>query len=97
MIDIDWSKPIETVPCRRNPVPVPCEVRYTSQDSDDWADVYIDGPWVGYRNDDPLHVGKDSWLFRPDGTSNDWLPKLRNVVTPLGGSTIGDSDGDDLA
>lgn len=21
---IDWSKPIETVPCKRNPLPVPC-------------------------------------------------------------------------
>jgi hypothetical protein len=21
---IDWNKPIETVPCARNPLPVPC-------------------------------------------------------------------------
>ena len=88
---IDWGKPIETVPCRRNPEPVPCRLSaiYPS------AHVYvvIEGDWEdGYY---AMNRGRGQyWGYDKDGTSNEWLPQLRNVP---GGSTMADSDGDDGA
>lgn len=91
MCNIDWTKPIETVPCDRNPVPVPCEVR---REDGQTAICKILGDWFDPTSGD--NNGNDTWEFFNGDPLVRWLPKLRNVVTP-GGSTIADSDGDDLA
>lgn len=78
---IDWTKPIEAVPCERNPEPVPCEVK--SMHPYD-VDVFIRGDWhsvtAGNLNDGPGE--RIAWRYDLDGTANDWMPHLRNV-SPL--------------
>ena len=69
---IDWNAPLETTPNKRNPEPVPCEV----VDSSCGYDVRINGSWF---ITDGYDAGNDLWWFRDDGTSNHWLPILRNV------------------
>lgn len=74
---IDWTKPIETVPDALNPKPVPCEVVRICGRS--YADVRFLAPVIDSRDGGPLHL--DSiWSYNPDGTANDWLPRLRNVA-----------------
>ena len=80
---VDWTKPIETVPDERNPNPVPCRVLPEFSRRSDVA-VYIDGPWVGKRSDDPSHIGNDFWWYNhDDADATDWLPKIRNVEEPV--------------
>lgn len=85
---IDWTKPIETVPCERNPVPVPCYV-IESHSDDAAVAVFINGPWfanVGHiEADNPNHFGNDYWWWpRKETNAAKYapLPNLRNVATP---------------
>ena len=78
---IDWTKPIETVPCERNPVPVPCEV---GEVSGGMVELFIRGDWIDRygRNlfDPPGEY--NPWGYDLDGTADDWMPLLRNA-SPL--------------
>lgn len=68
---VDWTKPIETVPCERNPDPVPCEFAGMSGRT---ASYFIRGDWFGpqgqNQTDGPWH-----------NVGSDFLPQLRNVET----------------
>lgn len=81
---IDWTKPLETTPDALNPVPVPCR-RMPEHDvdvDDGGLAIYVDGDWIRHEGDDPRHVGHDFWWYLPEegGSSNHWLPVLRNRV-----------------
>jgi len=77
---IDWTKPIETVPDKRNPEPVPCEFKGKITCSD--YEVYIRGDWYAdetsnQRDDDDVQEG---WFYGEDGDPHyDRLPLIRNV------------------
>lgn len=77
MPQIDWTAPIETVPCERNPLPVPCEVTERS----DGRAVRVLGPWL---DDDGTMGGGDgyAWKVTPDGTFRALDGAVRNVVAP---------------
>lgn len=72
---IDWTKPIETVPDVRNSSPIPCSTRGGNY-------VIIDGDWFSKASFDSAEVnrGNTGWGYLPCGTSNAWLPAVRNVV-----------------
>ena len=77
MPNIDWTKPIETVPCARNPVPAPCTRRLARNGQ---YEVRIEGDWFSYWDD---NYGRISWLqYDSNGTATEWLPTVRNVVEP---------------
>lgn len=78
---IDWTKPIETVPCERNPEPVPCEVKGMHPYD---VGVFIRGDWINPHGTNLLDPpeGTIPWAYELDGTANDWMPTLRNV-SPL--------------
>jgi len=70
---IDWTKPIETVPCERNPVPVSC--RYNPQ----YAGVALLGCWF---DNDGENEGDDPtwyWGINEDGTFVTLMGAVRNV------------------
>jgi len=71
---LDWTKPIETVPDVRNPVAMPCRV-VGEIPHGEWK-VHIIGKW--FPHGDSLNTVY-AWDYSPDGTSNSWLPVLRNV------------------
>lgn len=79
---IDWNKPIETVPCERNPDPVPCE--FAGFDGDESAKVFIRGDWVSEggtnrRDDADEHI---PWFYDVSGHDDGYyLPYLRNVAS----------------
>lgn len=78
---IDWTKPIETVPCERNPEPVPCEVARVRPDE---VELFIRGDWIdkyGINLFDPPEEDRP-WSYDLDGTADDLMPHLRNV-SPL--------------
>lgn len=56
---VDWTKPIETVPCARNPVPVPCQCCTLDWD-DTYHDVRICDVW--YDPSDGRDEGETVWL-----------------------------------
>ncbi len=64
---IDWTKPIETVEGE------PAE-RRQEQDEGEYYAVFV----RTINKDRDLDV----WFYDKDGTSNHWLPVLRNVVEP---------------
>lgn len=74
---IDWSKPIETVPCERNPEPVPCHIRH--HDWDGRHLIYINGPWI---DGDDRDEGNDTWYVEPDGEFVTLRGRVRNVAQP---------------
>lgn len=70
MSNIDWNRPIETVPCPRNPDPVPCKV-YLGK-------VVMQGRWI-----DPVGSNRHNYqLFvHPDGRLHESLMgAVRNVI-----------------
>lgn len=69
---IDWNAPLETTPDTRNPEPVPCEVVH----SDHGYEVRINSDWFMSCGS---NLGNDVWWYRADGTTNTFLPVLRNV------------------
>ncbi len=76
---IDWTKPIETVPCERNPNPVPCEFVGTTKEGN--ARYFIRGDWFGPhgQNQRDFESAKLPW------TDCDWnsLPQLRNTTPAI--------------
>ena len=76
---IDWTKPIETVPCDRNPVPVPCKVvEVQGSDTVTTVTVRLGSDWS--HPDISERCRNSAWAFNVDGTvGNDFLPDLRNV------------------
>lgn len=75
---IDWTKPIETVPDERNPVPVPCEFDCLCGD-EGGADAYIVGDWFAQNGDN--QGGKyTAWSYDEEGDPHySRLPFIRNV------------------
>lgn len=76
MPNIDWTKPIETVPCTRNPVSVSCTfAEFHGSDAKCW----LDGEWF---DGDNVNRGCDNWFFQITSADPcvDWLPTLRNVA-----------------
>lgn len=70
---IDWTKAIETVPCARNPKPVPCEITNEYDGC-----VSISGFWGNKHGD---NCGSDStWQVRPDGRFVTLDGAVRNVA-----------------
>lgn len=85
MTHIDWTKPIETVPCDRNPVPVPCEFQGFNNDGDGDAMVFIRGDWFAPRDGGNKRDRADAtegWYFHPETGSADvsFLPLIRNTA-----------------
>lgn len=75
---IDWTKPIETVPCDRNPVPAVCAYLGIDEDGDHM--VVLESDWF-----DPDHFNRGRglwhWYFDQKGCSGvHSLPNLRNVA-----------------
>lgn len=79
-MSIDWSKPIETVPCDRNPVAVPAEVEIEEDGS--VSGVKILGMWV---DGDGSIEGRDGWHWGVDPDTGEFLAlqgKVRNREIP---------------
>lgn len=74
---IDWSKPIETVPCGRNESPVKCEVM-SGLDHEGDREVEIRGEW---EDSDGQNEGGGTWFVRPDGTFLSLDGAVRNIDT----------------
>lgn len=73
---IDFTKPIETVPCARNPVPVPC----TFSNDFRWRpEVTIKGSWVDQDGEDE---GNQIWSVDDEGRFLSLDGCVRNVVNP---------------
>ena len=70
---IDWTKPIETVPCERNPKPVPCRLLHGFRDR-----VIIEGFWVDKDGND--EQGWD-WRVTKNGKFDSIDGSVRNVAT----------------
>lgn len=75
---IDWTKPIETVPCERNPNPVPCEFAGISDSGD--AEYFIRGDWFARHGGNQIDSDGEDLPWTDNGYHN--LPKIRNVETP---------------
>lgn len=67
---IDYTKPIETVPCARNPKPVPCTYEH--------GYVTIDGDWIDW---DGVGGGGAAWSV--DSHGQFWIldGSVRNVAS----------------
>jgi hypothetical protein len=81
---IDWSKPIETVPCDRNLQPVPCELLEGKAEFDLFR-VRILGEWFdadGEQNGpgDWLNDGT-GWSCTPKGDFQSLRGAVRNAVS----------------
>jgi len=75
---IDWTKPIETVPCDRNPVPVPCE--FVGFDENGDAMAFICGEWHDKAGLDLQNKLGMAWFFDDEGDPHYApLPFIRNV------------------
>lgn len=79
---IDWTKPIETVPCERNPQPVPCEVARVHL----WrVELFIRGDWICTDGENLFDPPEEyfGWDYELDGIPyDDEMPRIRNV-SPL--------------
>lgn len=73
---IDWTKPIETVPCERNPNPVPCEFAGMYGGT---ASYFIRGDWFAPHGGNQIDPDDEGCPWYHTGYDN--LPKLRNVET----------------
>lgn len=78
---IDWTKPIETVPCERNPDPVPCEF---VKKFHCYVSLFLRGDWIDIEGRNLFDSPDEEvpWSYDLDGTANDWMPTIRNV-SPL--------------
>ncbi|HET8729516.1 MAG TPA: hypothetical protein VFM34_00185, partial [Moraxellaceae bacterium] len=79
---IDWTKPIETVPCRFNPEPVDVDVEYAPKGANDFARVRFTAPFKrcdGSDDWDDKYPTVFPWNYPANGkTENPILPDLRN-------------------
>jgi len=74
---IDWTKPIETVPCERNPKPVPCQI-------DRYGDGTIKGVLIlnDWIDSDGIECSDDpfAWrVFEETGKFKTLKGSVRNV------------------
>lgn len=83
MPKIDWTKPIETVPCDRNPVPVPCEAYMVDVDGVLFG-VYIKGHWFDVDGENEGCAGSfGPWAWVVDTLNGAFLTldgAVRNVA-----------------